>query len=548
MLAEDPAAAHQQYNNTSGGEAALAVPLIATDPGLDDFGVGLLDCPDIVSDAAFGRGAPEQRRELLRQAAMLCSAFLVVTAANEIRAEVLGQLLRIGAELMPGVPRYLAVNQVRNMPPDTVWENTRSLREHHAVDDLYIAYDYFVPSSEPFVPVVEAEPLLEGEEPLPIFFRVGPDADDNPPAPIAEEELRDRLLRALPRRLDHAALFEQVREALESRLRETLWHDGVERLQQSAEASQERAAWLRARLLEAVLEFFARREPGGRIAELRLHQSRTILWQLGEAFARAAPWYARFGMQMHSRLRRLWGNAGELVRRFTPSRVAEDAALNIRDKLRSGKQGSLLTADRLRDALLQRLECNELPAVSGPEQLVALGDQAIERFLAEDFTKLEAEPLQAAVEQIWQRMPLTKKLKAGLTPLAIIFTAFGAALMVPIDFIGSPVLLAASVKELFVAAGVSGVAMVWGGGLSIIDLEQQAAAQQISNFMAVLCDTLGVPRAAPRVQPVLSVAEKKVRLPEPALDQRGLPAEALVTWHLRPEFERELEQHVRRPQ
>ncbi len=57
-LAVDPAAAAAQYNNRSGDESQLAVALVATDPGLDDVGVALLDCPDIVSDEELGLGSP----------------------------------------------------------------------------------------------------------------------------------------------------------------------------------------------------------------------------------------------------------------------------------------------------------------------------------------------------------------------------------------------------------------------------------------------------------------------------------------------------------
>ncbi len=54
LLDTDPAVAHQQYNNRDHNRGALSVPLVATDPGLDRAGLGLLDCPDIVSDESLG--------------------------------------------------------------------------------------------------------------------------------------------------------------------------------------------------------------------------------------------------------------------------------------------------------------------------------------------------------------------------------------------------------------------------------------------------------------------------------------------------------------
>ncbi|CAN0492884.1 unnamed protein product, partial [Hapterophycus canaliculatus] len=69
-LADDPDEAAAQYNNRSGDVALLSVALLATDPGLDEVGVGLLDCPDIVSDEELGLGSPEERKKLLGRAAL----------------------------------------------------------------------------------------------------------------------------------------------------------------------------------------------------------------------------------------------------------------------------------------------------------------------------------------------------------------------------------------------------------------------------------------------------------------------------------------------
>ncbi len=132
-----PPHAHAQYNNQAGQADALAVPLVATDPKLDEVGIGLLDCPDIVSDEAFGLGSPEARRELLGKAATLCSAFIVVTSAESSRDTTLGDLLRIAADLMPGVPRLLAVNKIRpRQTPDQVYETFQPLARNHGIERI----------------------------------------------------------------------------------------------------------------------------------------------------------------------------------------------------------------------------------------------------------------------------------------------------------------------------------------------------------------------------------------------------------------------------
>lgn len=550
MLAEDAEAAHAQYNNLSGGADALSVPLVATDEGLDDHGVAFLDCPDIVSDAAFGRGAPEMRRQLLRKAATLCSAFIVVTGAEAIRDRTLGDLLRSAAELMPGVTRLLAVNKVRpSQTPDAVWANTRELVEMHRIDGVYAAYDFEIPAAEPFVPKTDLKLAASNSVRLPSFYSVEKDPEANPPAVIDN----GRLLSALPRKLETAELFQQVRLALESRLRKSVWEQGVTVLENAAEQAKKDADEVRQHLLDVCLDFFARRQPGGQIAELRMHQSERIVRQLTTAFADAAPWYARLGMRLNSRLRKIWGGAGDLVAKFTPSKIAEAAADSVKEKFKSGKQGSLLTPERFAQAIDARIDLSHLPAAKNREALETRVTRAISRFDDEDFTSLDPVRLRTAVEEVWRQMPVTKKVKAGLTPLAVVFAAFGAALMVPIDFGGTGVIFAASIKELMVAAGVSLAGVAWGGGLVLVDVEQQAARQQLSNFLAVLCDCLGVPRWSQNKNPIsLKVGGREMRLPEPTLPQRAMTdtadaSAALVQWQVRDEFLQELQQHLKRP-
>jgi hypothetical protein len=545
MLHDEPERAFAQYNNQGGGVDALSVPLVATDPGLDEHGVGFLDCPDIVSDAAFGRGAPETRRDLLRKAASLCSGFIVVTGAEAIRDKTLGDLLRSASELMPGIPRMLAVNKVRPaQTPDAVWANTRELASLHGIDEIYVAYDFEIPSAQPFIPRQSAQLPGAGDDSLPCFYRVAAETEHNPPAEISS----DRFLTELPKHLETAELFVQVRTALEGRLRDLVWNVGVRRLEEAAREARREAVEIRGLMLDACLDFFARRHPGGQIAELRLHQSERIIRQLTGAFAEAAPWYARIGMRMNSRFRKIWGGASDFVARFAPSKIAESAAESAKEKIRLGKQGSLLNAERLKDALLLRIDLTRLPAIPDADRLVSRGQQAIERFDDEDFTSLDSSRLQTAVEEVWRRMPVTKKMKAGLTPLAIVFAAFGAALMVPIDFGGSGVLLAASIKELLLAAGVSLAGVAWGGGLVLVDIEQQAARQQLSNFLAVLCDSLGIPRADKETNPVtLTVGDQQVQLPAPTVTRRTAAEVGMVQWHVRESFLNELQQYLKQP-
>ncbi|TWU32967.1 hypothetical protein [Novipirellula artificiosorum] len=551
MLAEDPRDAHRQYNNQGGNADSLGVPLIATDSGLDEAGVGLLDCPDIVSDEAFGLGSPEIRRELLGRAAALCSAFLIVTSAESSRDATLGDLLRIASDLMPGVPRMLAVNKVRpRQTPDQVYETFSSLSKTYGIETIYAAYDFDVPASRPFIPTVDESTPSVAIDPdaelLPVFFSVTSNPDNNPPAAIPKE----RLLQALPSRLDRAQLFEKFRIALQSSLRAVIWNRGLTLIDQDADKSIAATTKAQHCLMQAALEFFAHRQVGGEVIELRLHQSERIVRQLSESFAITAPWYARWGVRMNARMRRILGGAGDFIRQLTPSALAQRTATEIKDKFRRGEYGGLMTPERLNVAIDRFGGTSSLPHWFGDEvdpdikRLTEASEAAISRFGRDDFTSLDPRRLDEAVRQMWAEVPMHKKLAAGLTPLAAMLAAFGGVLMIPIDFGGTMVLASASIPELFAALGLTTLSALWAGGANTRNVGQQAAKQQLADFHAALSDSLGVNRLEEPV--TIKVSQSNVTLPLSQIVRREAVGPTLAVYRIRDEFREELKQRLPR--
>ncbi len=557
MLDPDPAKAHLQYNNRDGSEQSLAVPLVATDPALDETGIGLLDCPDIVSDEALGLGSPAVRRDLLGRAATLCSAFLVVSSAESSRDATLGDLMRIASDLMPGVPRMLAVNKIRPaQTPDQVYETFGALARAHGIETIYAAYDYEVPASHPYIPPCDSAitAAVEGDdEPLPVFFSLAEDADDNPPASVSD----DRLLAALPQRLNRGQLFDKFRLALESGLRHTVWELGFAAIDRDADQSIETTEKAQDCLLQASLEFFAHREAGGEVTELRLHQSERIIRQLSESFAVTAPWYARWGVRMNAKVRRLFGGASDFVRQLAPSALAQKTAGEIKDKFRKGEYGGLLSPDRLTAAIDRHYGSLVLPhweqpadsesaeqnAQQDPACWNEAAEAAISRFERDDFTSLDPRRLDEAVRQMWSEVPTHKKLTAGLTPLAAMLAACAGVLTIPIDF-GANFMLQASISELFAAAGFTTLATLWSGGQSTRNVGQQAALQQLADFHAVLCDTFGVSRTTQ--PPTITVGGKKETLPVSQIVTRDAVGPTLAVYRVRDEFRQELQRLVPR--
>lgn len=549
MLAEDPEEAHHQYNNWGGDEHSLAVPLVATDQRLNSVGIGLLDCPDIVSDAAFGLGSPEVRRELLGRAATLCSAFLVVTSAESSRDGTLGDLLRIASDLMPGVPRMLAVNKIRaKQTPDQVLETFRPLARSHGIETIYAAYDYEVPSSQPFIPGADkAKVSLDDEEdPLPVFFSLSEDPDDNPPAAISD----DRLLSSLPSRLDRGQLFERFRVALQSGLQALIWDDAYPLLDRDSHESQKRTKHAQECLLQATLDFFAHRELGGQVSELRLHQSERIIRQLSESFAATAPWYARLGVRLNASFRRVFGGAGDLLRQLTPSAIAQRTAGEIKDKFRRGEYGGLMTPERLAQSIERHGGVSALSywksetGETGPKAWCEGCEAAILRFERDDFTSLDPRRLDDAVREMWREVPTHKKLAAGLTPLAAMLATFGGVMMIPFDFGTTHLIASASIPELFAAAGLTTLSALWAGGQNTRNVGHQAARQQLADFLAVLCDTFGLARVGEA--PMITVAGT----PEPVVSAKIVVRQpvgsSLPLYQVRDEFRQELQRIVTR--
>lgn len=542
MLADDAAGAHRQYNNAQGDADQLRIPLVATDDGLNDVGVGLLDCPDIVSDEAFGLGSPQQRRELLGRAATLCSAFLVVASVESSRDSTLGDLMRIASDLMPGVPRLLAVNKVRpRQSPDQVHEAFEPLAKSYGVETIYAAYDFDIPGWEKFNPV-DGTPA-DADDPLPVFFSVQQDAGNNPPASIDPS----RLLRSLPRRLDRARLFENFERALQNSLRTTIWEKGFRLVEDYTSLSTHQTTEARDCLLDAALDFFVKNDFGDAV-DLRLVQNKRVVRQLSESFIATAPWYARWGVQLNAKIRGVFGGVASLGRRFSPTAIAGDAGESVRQKFRDGEL-DVLNPQRLAASIDRHGGHSRLPhwPEMSDEASQALyreaAEAAILRFERDGATSLDPRRLDELTAQMWSEISTGQKLKAGLTPLAAATAAFAAVLLVPVDFGASAVGLA-SIPELFGALGLTVFAQNWAGKQNLRAVELQAAKQQLSDFLAVLCDTFGVQR--PTSPPTIRVGGVAQRLGESKIVMRDPldPNRVLPLMTLRSDFVSELKRMV----
>ncbi len=542
-LGETADEAHRQYNNRERDAASVSVPLIATDPALDEAGIALLDCPDIVSDASLGLGSPEQRRQLLGRAATLCSAFLVVASAEQSRDTTLADMMRIAGELMPGIPRLLAVNKIRpkQQSPAEVYETFLPLMRQNQIDKIYAAYDFDVRGSESLIPSKlhnsVASPITRGDE-LPIFFSLSDNPDQNPPSEITP----DRLLGALPKQLDRGQMFERFRAALETNLRVSVWEKGRARIASDVSAQDGQVKSARRCMLDVGLEVFAIRGDSGEIERLRLHQSKRIVDQLTAAFAMTAPWYARWSVGINTRYRRVLGGTGDWVRKWLPTQALDDKVSEVKGHFKRGDYGSLMTPERLRTMIRQHAEAHPIDHWKDDSPWEEACRTAIHRYDRDDFTALDPYELERACSEMWSKVSWVEKGKITTIPLVVMVSTFAAVLMLPIDGGGTAVLASASISELLAAGGLSAAAAVWAGGKTAALVEQQAAKQQLIDFVAVLCDTFGVARAAESLK--IRVGKTPCELPAPKITLREPAGPILTNVQWNPGFEPELRKQL----
>lgn len=537
-LSDSVEQAHRQYSNRDGLEGSLSIPLVATDPALDVAGVGLLDCPDIVSDETLGLGSPANRRRLLGRAATLCSAFLVVASAEQCRDMTLGELMRIAGELMPGIPRMLAINKVRarEQLPHQVFQTFQPLMRQHQVESLYTAYDFDVPANAPFIPRAlhdSVAPRIKRGEDLPIFFQVFEKAEDNPPNPLSS----DALLASLPKRLDRGQLFERFRAALETNLRTAVWDRGRNRVLQELSAQEGQLREARDCLTQVALEVFAQRGDHGGIERLRLHQNQRIVDQLTATFANTAPWYARWSVGLNTKYRRVVGGAGDWFRKWLPTAVLHDNAEALRGGFKRGDYGSLMTTEKLQTLIRRHADAHPIAHWDDRAPWEEACRTAIYRYDRDDFTSLDPYELERACQDMWSKVSWLEKGKLTTIPLLVLLTSFSAVLMLPLDM-GAMVLASASISELLAAGGLTAAASIWAGGKTTSLVEQQAAKQQFVDLIAVLCDAFGVARETK--PPRLRVGKDDVILPPPRITLRNPVGPVLPIWDWSPAFESEL--------
>jgi hypothetical protein len=523
-LSEDPRVAAKQYNAIDSDrpiDVALSTPLIAADEALDEWNVGLMDCPDIQtgiapvgSNISAGNAwmanesvfrIADIREKILGHALRIASAFVVVASANSLQDAYVDRILWSASKAMPGLKKILVVNKVPRRY--SVQEIAEEIRQGYASHDCwryYMAYHFDGPIARERLPSIDLNGLENSTEPtketLPVFFRIDHSDVVQPPAAIPKKDF----LNHLGSQLEPSQLSRDIVQVTLKNLRRHCEH-AIEKIHNHLTSEGVRHHRLQRVLAEACLSLSYGVQDASQHAtgQLPLQVSREIIKQVAISLERTAPWWAKPGRKMTSWIENAKNAAGEVSQWVAfPSWVGDRLKASsdwVRSRWRKGEGGKVISAQAFFDSVAIHDQSGDLIVDEIDDRAAFLPrlSAIIDRFHAESRTRLDESQLNAYTREMWNRMSWRQRMWTGMAPAGMLFAPLLAVMMLPMDFGGSAVLVFASMKELLVAsaAGV-GMAMLNSDHMPKI-AEQETAWQQLSDLYAVTCDEFGVPRIQP---------------------------------------------------
>ncbi len=284
----------------------MDIPLVAVDSALDQWGIGMMDCPDIqtgilpstipqhatdshlsVSEAI--ETISDRRAKRLWQSLSLASAMIVVAPANAIQEKTITTILEFLQLHNRELKTIVAVNRVpRSYTTEAIAKTVRQSYPGIHLFRIYMAYHFEGPNHLDRVPKAPAQFPAQR---LPIFFRIDGTNPVQPPAPIEDQDYLVRLGSQLDR-------SQMIQDLLHSSIRKCIATSrlAVRLLDETIGQSDSRLKRLQTVLATSCMDLSTHRDAmQGDQYEIRLQVSREIIEQLAESLERTAPWWAKPG-------------------------------------------------------------------------------------------------------------------------------------------------------------------------------------------------------------------------------------------------------------
>jgi hypothetical protein len=453
MLSESPETASLQYNDTSPRtiqneqgvnqlRPTIEIPLIATDPELDRWGVAIMDCPDVQTGLIPGdvaqqgeqfhehaQSISDVRWNVLKTAAPICSAFLIVLPANAMHDSNVSRLMRLLNDQMPNVHQILAVNRVpRRYESIAIHDEIKHLYGHLQVQREYMAYSFDGPNDIDRIPSPPDGYCVPTTQTLPLFFRIDHDSRAQPPESISQP---DWLLQ-LGSQLDKKSLAGDVLNSTLNQLR-TQIQVALQTCKAREPEMKRIVLQLQQTVSQACFEFASENKRLGGQPKVRLQASKHIVQQISQSLERTAPWWAmpgRWTTKIAEASKTKLANAGRSIA-FPEwlrgaswfGNKAESIGSWIRSRWTSGESGKIITAEQLVDHLRRLDHAGHLKLDLAPisstsihrnSRIQAACQLAIDRFQNESSIALDDQQLDAFTAKMWADMPLSKRLLTGL--------------------------------------------------------------------------------------------------------------------------------------
>lgn len=460
-LSQDPEKAFAQYNARDNQMRQLGIPLLAFDPALDEHGLVLLDCPDIQRQHGNTptQKSSSMRKQMLEKAGELCSAFFIVSSNEQLEDSKIREVLACTGGTGSGLPLYFVLTKVNQAGDDKIWrEIEKRLDEIQASQRLRAAY------VDPYFSVLPADGSGR-------YRRVfGEPAD----------------IRHVCKQLDHEKLRREYLVKARATVKKNLG-EACEALANHEKMNRETTMKARATLLNFLDHHFNGKDKG-----LRPIYDKDLVLAMLESISRTAPWYAWPTIKMA----RIFSNSidalrsgGKKIIEMLPwwrARIPKQQA-EI-ERLKQIDEKSLKDVLRDRSWMPPHTTDEQIEKVwSDSFQLMAQGGNV-------DESALRAE-LDANMRKVWKSASAWKKMTCAASAPFVLAAGLTAVLLVPIDWGGSTILLAATLPELLSALGLGFLTGSGAGKMLQKVVEKHAARPQLSALFNYLQDHLGLPRA-----------------------------------------------------
>lgn len=487
-LDANPEKAAAQYRGDHDAQG-MRLPLIAFDSGLDQWRVGLLDCPDIETGDGLNDPLLQQTREMLQKVAHLCSAYIIVAQYEYVEVNDLWHIANVVSRMANGSEVFLAINKCPPKSFNDIYDDVRDVATSNTFNlaqqefKLHFAYDFTKRGCERF-PV-----RLDGDAPLPAGAAVGDEEPDEfedllptfvswesgapmPPSPLSSE----RLLVTATRKLSPDKLQVHYRQQLGRRINQLVC-DAVQLASTAIKGQDEKVQMCTVEIVQALLEVVT--PQGGAPAPLVNH---SLVREYTAIIIDEAP----HGLRQLLQAQLVIVNMAEQIRRKLQIIPPE----RIRNWLK-GHSYVRISASLLADKIWKTPACFNLIRIRSQDALESAVEQTFERFRDEFVSDVSA--IRPCVRKYYDEMSWGRYAWACGKIVGALMVMLGLAMLIPLDGGATTVAYGVGVIELLAAAGIL-VAINDGKQPGIlVDLQKRIVEAQVGYLAGVIARKCGLP-------------------------------------------------------